>query len=310
MSDGTTLTGEPILSDDAFDAELSESRRSPWVLTLHQALKQHRTQIGLVLVVLLVLIAVFGPFVSPYSATESIGPPFSQPSHNAVFGTDYVGRDVLSRFLHGGRSIFVLALSATILGVTLGTLIGLAAAYSRPRVDELLMRISDILMAFPPIILALLVISTIGPKAWLLVLTIGIAHAPRVARLVRGSSLEVVHRDYVKAAEALGETRTRILFGEILPNITSPLLVEASLRLTYSIILVASLSFLGFGIQPPAADWGLMVNENRAGLTVQPWAVILPIAAIGLLTIGTNLIADGLSRALIGIDRSSVATEG
>src|SRR5262249_28992906 len=113
----------------------------------------------------------------------------------------------------------------------------------------------------------------------------------------------VVERDYVKAADVLGVSRWRILFGEVLPNITSPLLVEASLRMTYSIGLIAALSFLGFGLQPPAADWGLMINENRQGLSIQPWCVVAPVAAIALLTIGTNLVADGLARALIGIDR-------
>jgi peptide/nickel transport system permease protein len=262
------------------------------------------------ILVLLFLTAMFGPFVAPHAAAELVGSPYSPPGGNALLGTDYLGRDVVSRFLDGGRSIFGLALAATLIGVTLGVVIGLVAAYSpRAWVDEVLMRISDVLMAFPPIILALLVVSTVGPKIWILILTIGIAHAPRVARLVRGSALEVVRRDFVQAAEALGVPRRRILSGEILPNILSPLLVEASMRLTYSIAIVASLSFLGFGLQPPAADWGLMVNENRDGLTVQPWAVVLPIAAIGLLTIGTNLIADGLARAVMGIDRTAAAPE-
>jgi peptide/nickel transport system permease protein len=126
---------------------------------------------------------------------------------------------------------------------------------------------------------------------------------PRVARVTRGASLEIVERDFVQAAEAIGAPRARILMGEILPNITSTLLVEASLRLTYSIGLIAGLSFLGFGLQPPNADWGLMINENRQGLTIQPWGVVLPVIAIALLTIGTSMIGDGLARASAGIDR-------
>jgi peptide/nickel transport system permease protein len=128
-----------------------------------------------------------------------------------------------------------------------------------------------------------------------------------VARVIRGAALEVVERDFVKSAEAVGERRSRIIFGDLLPNVTSPLLVEVGLRMTYSIGLVAGISFLGFGLQPPAADWGLMINENRLAITVQPWSVLLPVGAIGLLTIGTNLITDGLSRALAGIDRRSDA---
>jgi peptide/nickel transport system permease protein len=165
------------------------------------------------------------------------------------------------------------------------------------------MRTGDIVMAFPPIILALVVVSTIGPKVWIVVLTVAATHAPRVARLARGAALEVVERDFIAAADALGESRWRILVSEILPNIASPLLVEASLRLTFSITIVASLSFLGFGLQPPAADWGLMINENRSGLSVQLLPVVLPLGAIAALTVGVNLFADGLGRALVGIDR-------
>jgi peptide/nickel transport system permease protein len=125
--------------------------------------------------------------------------------------------------------------------------------------------------------------------------------------VTRGAALEVVERDFVKSAEALGETRWSILVGELLPNISSPLLVEFGLRLTYSIGLVAAVSFLGFGLQPPAADWGLMINENRVGLIIQPWPVVVPVFAVGLLTVGTNLITDGIARAAIGIGRSSAA---
>jgi peptide/nickel transport system permease protein len=264
-----------------------------------------RARVGLAVVLILVLVIVFGPFLAPKSTTAFVGVPYAQPSSTARLGTDYLGRDVLSRFLSGGRSVLFLAAGATALGVLAGVAVGLVAAYSRRWLDEVLMRLADVFMAFPPVVFALLVISTIGPKIWLLILTVAGAHAPRVARLVRGAALEVAERDFVKAAEALGETRTKLLLGEILPNITSPLLVEASLRLTYSVGIVASLSFLGFGLQPPAADWGLMISENRDGLSVQPWPVIVPVTAIALLTIGINLIADGLSRALIGIERNA-----
>ncbi len=167
------------------------------------------------------------------------------------------------------------------------------------------MRSMDVVLAFPQIALALVAIATVGPQLWLVVLVVGITHTPRVARVTRGAALEVVERDFIRSAEAMGDSRLRIMFGDVLPNITSPLLVEAGLRLTYSIGLIAALSFLGFGLQPPAADWGLMINENRQGLTLAPWGVVAPVVAIALLTIGTNLVADGLSRALIGIDRGS-----
>jgi peptide/nickel transport system permease protein len=232
-----------------------------------------------------------------------VGPPFSTPTADAHLGTDNLGRDVLSRFLWGGRSVLALSALATLLGVGLGVPIGLVAAYSRSRLDDVLMRSMDIVLAFPQIVLALVAVATVGPKLWLLVLVVGITTAPRIARVTRAAAVEVVERDFVRANEALGESRFRILFSEVLPNVTSPLVVETTLRLTFTIAIVAALSFLGFGIQPPAADWGLMINENRIGLELQPWGVVLPVLAIGLLTIGTSLVGDGFSRAAIGIER-------
>src|SRR5262249_40117723 len=131
----------------------------------------------------------------------------------------------------------------------------------------------------------------------------GITTMPRVARVIRGAALEIVERDYVRAAEAIGEPRRKILAGEVLPNVMGPLMVEASLRLTYAIGIIAGLSFLGFGLQPPAADWGLMINENRLALTLHPWGVVMPVLAIAVLTIGTSLVGDGLARASAGIER-------
>jgi peptide/nickel transport system permease protein len=272
---------------------------------LRDALRLGRTRIGLGIVVLIVAVALLGPLVAPHSPTEFVGVPNTPPGGEAAFGTDALGRDVLSRFLHGGLTVLWLSAAATLLGIALGTVVGLVAAYSRNWLDDVLMRGNDVLLAFPQIIFVLLAVSAIGPKLWLIVLTVGLTHAPRVARVIRGAALEIVERDFVKSAEVVGEKRWRIVFAEVLPNVTSPLLVEIGLRMTYSIGLVAGISFLGFGLQPPAADWGLMINENRLAITVQAWSVLLPVIAIGLLTIGTNLITDGLSRTLAGIDRRS-----
>jgi peptide/nickel transport system permease protein len=269
------------------------------------ALRLGRTRIGLGIVAVLVVVALAGPLAAPYSPTEFVAAPNSAPSGDATFGADALGRDVLSRFLYGGRTVLWLAAASTLLGIAVGVVLGLVAAYARNWLDDVLMRGNDVLLAFPQIIFVLLAVSAIGPKLWLIVLTVGMTHAPRVARVIRGAALEVVERDFVKSAEAVGEKRWRIVFSELLPNVTSPLLVELGLRMTYSIGLVAGISFLGFGLQPPDADWGLMINENRLSITVQPWAVLLPVIAIGLLTIGTNLVTDGLSRALAGIDRKA-----
>jgi len=296
--------------DRAVEAELpapTRLRRGQWSDILLRATRMTRTRIGLGIVGLTILIAVFGPLFAPHSATEFVAAPNSKPSGTALFGADALGRDVWSRFLYGGRTVLWLATAATAFGIVVGTVVGLVAAYSRGWLDDVLMRSNDVLLAFPQIVFVLLAVSAVGPKLWLIVLTVGLTHAPRVARVMRGAALEVVERDFVKAAEAVGEKRGRIVFGELLPNVTSPLLVETGLRMTYSIGLVAAISFLGFGLQPPTADWGLMINENRLAITVQPWGVLLPVAAIGLLTVGTNLVTDGIARAAIGLDRRTKA---
>jgi peptide/nickel transport system permease protein len=280
-------------------------RGHQWLWILRRAASLARTRIGLAIVGLMLAIAIFGPLVAPHSPTEFVAVPNSGPSSTALFGADALGRDVFSRWLHGGLTVIWLSAAATIVGIVVGTVVGLVAAYSRNWLDDVLMRGNDVMLSFPQIIFVLLAVSAIGPKLWLIVLTVGFTHAPRVARVMRGAGQEVVERDFVKAAEVVGEKRWRIVFGELLPNVTSPLLVEVGLRMTYSIGLVAAVSFLGFGLQPPTADWGLMINENRLSLTVQPWAVFLPVLAIGLLTVGTNLVTDGVARAAIGLDRGS-----
>jgi peptide/nickel transport system permease protein len=307
MSDQTIDTGVDVGLEAAVEPVGAGAvlQRRPWLGILRNALRLGRTKIGVAIVVLLVVIAVLGPLVAPHSPTEFIAVPNSGPSSDALFGADALGRDVFSRFLNGGLSVLWMAASATLLGVVVGVGVGLLAAYSRGWLDDVLMRASDVVLAFPQIILALLAVSAIGPKLWLIVIVVAVGHMPRVARVIRGAAQEVVERDFVKAAEAVGEKRSRIVFGELLPNVTSPLLVEFGLRMTYSIGLVAAVSFLGFGLQPPSSDWGLMINENRLSITVQPWAVLLPVLAIGLLTVGTNLITDGIARAAIGIDRKA-----
>jgi len=280
-----------------------ELRGHQWLWIMRRSLGLTRTRIGLGIVVVMVLIALFGRFVAPHSPTEFVAAPNAGPSADALFGADALGRDVFSRWLYGGFTVLWLSTAATIVGIVLGTAVGLVAAYSRNWLDDVLMRGNDVLLSFPAIIFILLVVSAIGPKLWLLVVTVGLTHAPRVARVMRGAGQEVVERDFIKSAEVVGEKRWRIVFGELLPNVTSPLLVEIGLRMTYSIGIVAGVSFLGFGLQPPAADWGLMINENRLAITVQPWSVFLPVLAIGLLTVGTNLVTDGVARAAIGLDR-------
>ena len=283
-------------------------RRREWVDIIIGSLRFGRTKVGLAIVLAIVALAFIGPYVAPHSPfATGIAPDYSGPSARAWLGTDYIGHDVFSRVLCGGRTVIGLSVAATVLAMIIGTALGLLAGYSRPAVDDVIMRLLDVLLAFPSIVFVLLLVSLLGNALWLIVLAVAVTHAPRIARVARGATLEIVGRDFVRASEALGVPRRKILVGEILPNITSPLLVEFGLRLTYSIGLIAALSFLGFGIQPPAADWGLMINENQMAMVVQPYAVFVPVFLIALLTIGTNLMTDGVSRALIGIDRDTGA---
>jgi len=274
-----------------------------WAALLRATMRQWRSRIGLALFLFMTVVALAGPLIAPHAPTQFVTAPNSPPSSQALFGGDVLGRDVWSRFLYGGRSVLGMAVAATIIGVGLGLVVGLTAAYLKGAVDEILMRIADVFMAFPQIVLALLLVAAFGPSVPLIILIVGISHAPRVARVMRGAGLQVVERDFIKSAEAVGEPRRRIIFGELLPNVTSPLLVEVGLRLTYSIGLIAALNFIGDGIQPPTADWGVMINENRLAVAFQPWGVVLPVAAIALLTIGTNLLTDGFARAMLGVER-------
>ena len=271
------------------------------------ALRMWRTRIGAGITLALVIVAFFGRYIAPYGENEGIGvamKPASALSKPSRFGSGELGRDVWTRFLYGGRPILITAFLATVLALVMGTVVGLVSAYNRGRLDDVLMRIMDIILAFPQIILALLVIAMFGASNPLIITTVAVSTTPRVARVVRGAAVSVVERDFVAAAEALGESRWRILRSELLPNVAAPLLVEANLRLTYSIGVIAGIAFLGFTADPVAANWGLMINEHRSGLVGgQPWGTTLPAIAVALLTIGTGLIGDGLSRAAAGVDR-------
>ncbi|HEY0831392.1 MAG TPA: ABC transporter permease [Candidatus Dormibacteraeota bacterium] len=288
----------PLVSNEP---PLIQSKRPTGVIL--GALGLGRTRIGLGLVLIIAAIAIFGPLIAPHGPADFIGLPNTGPSGAARFGTDHLGQDVWSRFLDGGREILLLATAATLLGLAIGTSLGLLAAYSKGALDDVLMRSMDVILAFPSIMLALVAIATLGASSWLIILAVGLTNVPRVARVTRAAAQPIVERDFVAAAEAIGVPRWRILFGEILPNVLSPLMVEASLRLTYSIGLIAGLAFLGFTPNPNGADWGLMIQENQIALVVQPWGVVLPIIAVALLTMGTGMVGDGIARAAAGIDR-------
>jgi peptide/nickel transport system permease protein len=278
-------------------------RRHQWLVSAGSAVRTPRGATGLGLAGFVVAVAVAGPLVAPESPGALLTLPFAKPSGRYPLGADFLGRDVLSRVLDGGWLLLLMAVAATVLGITAGAAAGISAAYLRGRPDGLIMRTVDVILAFPQLVFALLLLSILGPKLWLIVLAVGLTHAPAVARVLRSATLDISERDFVKVAELQGVRPATVMAREILPSLSTPLMVEAGLRLTYSIIIMAGLAFLGFGQPPPSPSWGTMINENRAGLALNPWAVIIPALLIALLTIGTNLLTDAVGRAALGVDR-------
>jgi peptide/nickel transport system permease protein len=264
---------------------------------------------GLVIVSIPLLVALLGPLVAPFPPTAIVDGPYLPPSPGVLLGTDYLGQDVLSRILVGGRLVLVMSLTAAAFGVALGVGVGLVAGVASRRVatPALLMGATVVLLAFPNFVLPILFVSMIGPSPVLIVGLVGLTHSPRVARLVRATTSQVVSNEYIEACELMGVPRWRILFTEVLPNIINPILVEFGIRVTWSVSMIAGISFLGFGVQPPATDWGLMINENSSGFAFQPLAILPAIFCIALLAIGTNLVTEGFSRAVAGttVRRSS-----
>lgn len=238
---------------------------------------------------------VFGTMLAPHS-TESLDilNKLQPPSLSHPFGTDNFGRDVLSRVMAGARLTLVLSAAATLFSVALGTPIGLMAGYFGGWADELLMRLSDALLALPSLVLAMLIITVMGSGGTAVLLAVALVYAPRVARVVRSRVLEVRELDFVQAARARGESTSYILFSELLPNSVSVLIVEMSVRMGFAVLLVSSLAFLGLGVSPPAPDWGLMINEARQYMYDAPWLVLFPSLSIVISIVGFNLLGDGV----------------
>ncbi|MGW8142940.1 MAG: ABC transporter permease [Anaerolineales bacterium] len=255
--------------------------------------------IGTTITLIFLLVALFGPFIAPYGENEIIASEARQPpSVEHWFGTDNLGRDVFSRVILGAREILVLAGVGTILAVISGTLFGLMTGYRGGWFDEITMRTFDGFLALPALLLALLLLGTVGQSKYSVLVVIIIVYTPIVARVVRSVVLAVKHAGFVEAARLGGESQSHILFRELLPSVMPTLSVESALRFSYAIFLVASLGFLGVGVQPPSPNWGLMVKEARTYASLVPWALFFPALAISLVVIGVNLMADGVKRIL------------
>lgn len=251
--------------------------------------------VGLGLVSFWILMAIFAPLISPYGPLEqnpeamNLGPSAEHP-----LGTDHLGRDLWARLIYGARTILVLAPLSVLCALAVGTTLGLIGGYFGRWTDELVMRILDAIMAFPAILLYLIIIFALGPSATNVVIAITIAGAPGIARLVRGLTLDIRTREYIAAAELRGENPFYIMFVEILPNARGPIIVDAMLRIGYAVFAIGMLGFLGVGLPPPAPDWGGIVAQGRLYIWINPWPVLWPSLAISSLVIGLNLFADGL----------------
>jgi len=274
-------------------------------------LRTNSGRIGFALVAFHLFLAIFGPSLTPYSPTEftreDLKIRLTGPSMEHLLGTDGFGRDVLSRVVAGARSIIWISFIGTALGITLGTIVGMTSGYIGGKIDQVVMRGVDVFLAFPGLLLALLVINLgvqrIGidlwpsKEAWLIIITIGIAFMPANSRVIRSAALAIKPLEFVQSARLRGESSFYIIFREVLPNIIPVVAVEASIRVSFALLLTAGLGFLGLGVQPPTPDWGLMVSENREFLSIAPWAALAPAMAMASLVVGVNLLTDGVREA-------------
>jgi peptide/nickel transport system permease protein len=267
-----------------------------------RVLRSNAGRVGVVLLTAALVIALFGSFFSPYSPTATMGVPGAAPGDGHALGLDFIGRDVLSRTLYGGRSTLLLAGLATVLTYAVGCAIGLVAGINRSAVDPILMRGVDILLSVPALLVILLLVTAFGITRPIIVIATSLVLLPGVARIVRSATLEVSTRGFVESAIARGEPTHALLRREVLPNISGIVMADLGLRFSWAIILIASVNFLGIGIQPPTPDWGVMVSENRVVLGSNPMSVIGPSVMLAVLIVGVNLVGDAYVRSG---DRSS-----
>ncbi len=292
----TTPSVEPGSALPVDTSELRRARRETFRALLHSK----TFLVGLLIVGFWVFCAVFGNLIAPYDPLQTNSSlTLKAPSGSHPFGTDALGRDIFSRVIVGSRDIITVALLATILGTVAGTGLGLVMGYFRGLVDEVISRIVEAFFALPIVIVALLALTALGPSNITVIVVIGLVFTPLIARTVRSAVLSERELEYVSAAKLRGERAPYILFVEILPNVLPPVIVEFTVRLGYAIFTVATLSFLGFGIQPPTPDWGLQIAESY-GLIGGGfwWTALFPALAIATLVVGVNLIADGVQSVL------------
>ncbi|MGH7466543.1 MAG: oligopeptide ABC transporter permease [Longimicrobiales bacterium] len=280
---------------------LGEVGDSQWRIAARHFRKSHLALAGLALLVVFYLIALLAPLLAPYDpiAQENvIATSLRPPSAQHWLGTDRFGRDVLSRILYGARISLAIGFVATAISVTLGTLLGAVAGYLGGKVDAAVMRFTDMVLAFPRLVLLIMIVALFSPSVAVIIAVLGLTQWPNTTRIVRGDVLSLREREFIQAARALGMGRSRIILWHLIPNVLAPVIVTATLGIGNTIVLEAGLSFLGLGIQPPTPSWGNMVSDGRDVLISAWWLATFPGLTIVLTVLAFNLVGDGLRDAL------------
>ncbi|GAA3309804.1 MULTISPECIES: ABC transporter permease [Arthrobacter] len=295
MSAMTTTARAPKVPAPKGSSSLGRAVRS--------ILKSRAATFGFALVIVNIVVAVLAPVLTSYDpiATDAMSA-LQESSAAHLLGTDALGRDTLTRTLFGGQYALAISFTATGLTVLLGSVIAGIAAYRGGIVDDIITRVLDSVLAVPAILSMLVVVTIFGTGPWVIILAVVVVYTGGVTRIVRAAAMDVMPKDFITAAKARGEGMFSILFREVFPNVLDIILVEFAMRASWVVLLISSLSFLGFGASPPTPDWGLMVAENRNLMAVVPMATLSPIAALATLIVGLNLAADGLAKSF-GIDR-------
>lgn len=277
------------------DSVLSQPQRERIAKFWLQFISNPKAVVGTTIVGVLVLVALLAPYIAPYDPTKMNVMARTQPPTVAhPFGTDSFGRDVLSRVIMGSRISIYVGMVSVGIAVLFGVPLGAVGGYYGGYVDEVLMRLMDAMMSFPPVLLALVIMAALGTNLTNVLIALGFVYTPFFARIARSATLSTVNEEYVDAARARGESDAYIIFREVLPNTMAPILVQASITFAFAILAAAALSFLGMGTQPPTASWGLMISSGRGYLSSAPWIAVFPGIAIGITVLGFNMLGDAL----------------
>ncbi|MCC6469439.1 MAG: ABC transporter permease [Alphaproteobacteria bacterium] len=294
------MTAAPQEQTIAAGDEESRSRGLARLVRAIGLLRESRlAMLGVAIVLFWIVVAVFAPLLAPFSPTANIRPmqPLLSVAPNGGrfwLGTDHLGRDILSRLIYGARTVLIYAPLATLSAYAVGIMAGLLAGYRRGWIDEALSRLGDLVLAFPALVLYIVIISKFGASGFNIILAVTLASGPGIMRIVRGLVLDLSGRAYIAAAQLRGESALYVMLVEILPNCRGPIIVDACLRLGYVVVTIGTLGFLGLGLPPPNPDWGSMINETRQFALIFPYMVVSPCLAVSSLVLGLNLLADGL----------------